>query len=273
MTEEIAQEAPQGTSQEITTDSGATSQEPPLVDESSHSVPETSSFEIPEEYKEKGWVGKIKSQEDLWKQLDSAQSLIGKKTVIPEFKDGQEKLEYLAQFKPQDKAAYAEVMPQEGWQEGAKEFFTEAFDEANLTKEQAEKVVSKYQEYEKGLQGDLYSEEGWQNTLKEVFPENTEVRVKEVSDILKANVSEDRKAMFDSMPNNLRGLVLELTGNLAKRYGAKPEHAPSGSSASGEGINIEEKRASIRQEMVNLTKRPHTQADKNKLIQALKETY
>lgn len=230
-------------------------------------------FEIPEEYKDKGWVEKIKSPEDLWKQLDSAQSLIGKKSIVPEFKDGQERLEYLAQFKPTDKSAYSEVMPQEGWQDGAKEFFTDAFDEANLTKEQAEKVINRYQEYERSLQGDLYSEEGWKNTLKEVFPENTEAAAKEVSSILKANVSDDRKAMFDAMPNNLRGLVLELTHNLAKRYGAKAEHVPSTGTNNDGGIDIEGKRNSIREQLAALGKRPHTMAEKQNLIKSLKETY
>jgi hypothetical protein len=280
MTEEIAQDA---VPQEITQDTNSAPDQPnleagtsPSQDVISPIKEEDSSpntFEIPEEYKDKGWTEKIKSPEDLWKQLDSAQSLIGKKSIVPEFKDGQEKLEYLAQFKPSEKSEYTEVMPEEGWQEGAKEFFTDTFDEANLTKEQAEKVLTKYQEYEKSLQGDLYSEEGWNNTLKEVFPENTETAAKEVSGILRANVSDDRKAMFDAMPNNLRGLVLELTSNLAKRYGAKPEHVPSTSNTNDGGIDIQAKRAQITEQLTNLSKRPHTMEEKQNLIKSLKETY
>ena len=38
-------------------------------------------FTIPETYKDKSWTKNIKSQEDLFKSYDNAQSLIGKKTI------------------------------------------------------------------------------------------------------------------------------------------------------------------------------------------------
>jgi hypothetical protein len=36
-------------------------------------------FSIPESYQDRGWAKDIKSQEDLWKLTDNAQSLIGKR--------------------------------------------------------------------------------------------------------------------------------------------------------------------------------------------------
>lgn len=43
----------------------------------------SSLFEIPEAYKEKTYAKELKTQEDVWKMLDNAQSLIGKKIGVP----------------------------------------------------------------------------------------------------------------------------------------------------------------------------------------------
>lgn len=58
------------------------------VSQTSETVVETAqpsatenSFAIPEAYQEKGWTKTITSIDDLWKQYDNAQSLIGRKTV------------------------------------------------------------------------------------------------------------------------------------------------------------------------------------------------
>lgn len=46
---------------------------------------EPSSFSIPEEYADRGWAEKIKTPDDLWKQLDNTQSLLGKRPAgIPQ---------------------------------------------------------------------------------------------------------------------------------------------------------------------------------------------
>jgi len=39
------------------------------------------SFVIPESYKDRGWTDKIKTSDDLWKTLDNAQSLLGKRSA------------------------------------------------------------------------------------------------------------------------------------------------------------------------------------------------
>jgi len=43
----------------------------------------SSLFEIPEAYKEKTYAKELKTQEDVWKMLDNAQSLVGKKIGVP----------------------------------------------------------------------------------------------------------------------------------------------------------------------------------------------
>lgn len=43
----------------------------------------SSLFEIPEAYKEKTYTKELKTQDDVWKMLDNAQSLVGKKIGVP----------------------------------------------------------------------------------------------------------------------------------------------------------------------------------------------
>lgn len=43
------------------------------------SPPSEPAFVVPDAYKGKGWVEKVKSPDDLWKTLDNAQSLLGKR--------------------------------------------------------------------------------------------------------------------------------------------------------------------------------------------------
>ena len=42
---------------------------------------QTSEFSVPEEYADRGWTSKVKSTDDLWKQLDNTQKLIGQKSI------------------------------------------------------------------------------------------------------------------------------------------------------------------------------------------------
>jgi hypothetical protein len=271
MTEEV---------QEITAQSNEAPIEPTpqVVEEPANLAPveSTSSsaeFVIPDEYKEKGWSQKIKSPEDLWKQLDSTQSLIGKKSVVPEFKDSQEKMEYLAQFKPADKAEYRNYFPEEGVPDTTKEFFTNAFDEANISSEQAEKVLGKYFEYEKGIQEQAFSQEGFDSIKKTVFPENTEQRFEQVQGFLRENVSDERKEIYNKLPNEVRGLMLELADSLAQKYGVKTDYSPSTQPRENGTVNVVEARKTITQAISDLSKRPHTMEEKQTLIKQLKGTY
>lgn len=71
-------------------------------------TPAPSDFAIPEAYKDKPWASKVKSHDDLWKQLENTQSLIGKKAIAPDFKTAtpQEIEDYYSQMRPADKAEF-----------------------------------------------------------------------------------------------------------------------------------------------------------------------
>src|SRR5688572_22407573 len=64
-------------------------------------------YKIPDAYKDKPWASKIKTEEDVWKQLDNTQELVGKKHAHPA-KDAppEEWDKYFAGLRPETAEAY-----------------------------------------------------------------------------------------------------------------------------------------------------------------------
>lgn len=88
----------------VTQPSEATTQSAPTEAPS-----QESSFQIPQEYAERGWAEKVKSYDDLFKAYDNAQSLIGKRPAgIPTNDAPQEEWEkfYTALGRPESPDAY-----------------------------------------------------------------------------------------------------------------------------------------------------------------------
>ena len=258
-----------------TEESSVTTTEPLQTDQPPTTEPKSTEFTIPDEYKDKGWVQKIKTPEDLWKQLDSAQSLIGKKTVIPEFEKEEDKLKYLSEnFGVKEATEVAELFGERELVGGSKESFSELFKQAGVSKEQAKILIDGYFKHEDNLKSSAYSEEGLQEVLKASFPKNTEVESENARKILKANIPDADKALVDNLPNDILGLMLRFANTMASNYGAKPEHTPNSNNPAGaESVNLDQKRADIRKAIAELPSRPHTQEDKSKLLAALADTY
>ena len=70
--------------------------------------PAAAEFKLPDEYKDKSWAGKVKTQDDLYKQIDNLTALVGKKAVIPNLKDAtaEEREAFYSQLRGKDAAEY-----------------------------------------------------------------------------------------------------------------------------------------------------------------------
>lgn len=82
---------------------------------------QSSGFQVPQEYSDRGWAKDIKSPDDLWKLTDNAQSLIGKRPAgIPTSGAPQEEWEkfYTALGRPESPDAYELKTEVEGLPEG-----------------------------------------------------------------------------------------------------------------------------------------------------------
>lgn len=119
---------------------------------SNETTTQDSGFSVPEAYADRGWVEKIKSSDDLWKTLDNAQSLLGKRPEGIPAKDAlQEEWDkfYRTIGRPDDPNGYEFDNNFEGLPEGldlapyeekAKGFFHEL----GLSKEKANEAWRKY---------------------------------------------------------------------------------------------------------------------------------
>ena len=126
--------------------------------------PAAKEFAIPEAYKDKPWAGKIKSEEDLYKQIDNLQGVVGKKTAAPDFTTAtdEEKSEYFNRTRPADKTAYK-------FNEGTPEHYADAFFDAGISEYQASKLIKFVQEKEAIEIGALKDPVKFDEELKKEF--------------------------------------------------------------------------------------------------------
>lgn len=153
-------------------------------------------FAVPEQYKERGWTKNIKSIDDLYKSYDNAQSLIGKKTVMPEA--------------PADYKDYGI--------DGIDENFLKMFHEAGLPKDTAKKLIDTYNkvfgEQEKEYQKQFDIEDFKTNLVKEI----SDVQgLNNVHDRLQDYVNEEA---LKKIPNDTKIGIYKAMYNLMKDYGA-----------------------------------------------------
>lgn len=174
----------------------------------------TAEFNIPETYKDKSWAKNIKSQEDLFKSYDNAQSLIGKKTIgMPDFEKAtdEELKEYYSKTAPADIKDYefGEIADSD------KEFFGSLFKENGLNKRQAKDIYNKYMEYSNQYRSD----DDFQSELKNRFGENSIKTLDETKSFLNKYLGNEDKNILDKMPNKVVGMMLEFANNVKKDYG------------------------------------------------------
>lgn len=111
--------------------------------------PAESVFTIPDQYKEKGWSKNVKSIDDLFNQFDNAQKLIGKKT--PQKPDKLDDYELTEKERSDDQ----------------KKVLKEMFFNADLSKDQAKKLIEQYDKHEATiLEAQQKQCKKWMKTLR-----------------------------------------------------------------------------------------------------------
>lgn len=217
----------------------------------SQPVDQTNSFTIPESYKDRGWAEKIKSPDDLWKTLDNAQSLIGKRPAgIPsqDASDDEWSQFYKAMGRP-DEPKYDFTDP-EGLPDG---FDTSSFKEqaaqilhkAGLTPKQANAVYNEYLKLE--LEGAGKSQEAkaaeqaeldakYEALTKEHFGDDAEKYENLLKDDFSKHVPQSLKETFAKladMPDVLTALMAYTKGKQSEIDRIKKEYGQEGSITTG----------------------------------------
>jgi hypothetical protein len=242
-------------------------------------------YKIPDAYKDKPWAAKIKSDEDLWKQLESAQTLIGKKTIAPiDFKTAtpEDIQKYYETMRPAEKSAYKFA---EGSDEKVKEVISDIFFENGVSEVQANKILEKYQGMEAERMAEAVSADGFKAAMTKSFGEKYEADVAAVVKSLDKHMSAEDKAIMENTPNEFLGMIYrnmraeqkaheaEIAA-LKTKYGIKETpDAHLEEQGSSQGQDLTAIRTSLRAEIAALSNRMHTQAEKDVLIEKLNNTY
>lgn len=232
-----------------------------------------SDFTIPDAYKDKPWASKVKNQEDLWKQLENTQTLIGKKHVAPDFKTATptEIEEYFKGIRPADKKAYK-------FDDNAPDYIKEGFSDLlfknGISEYQADNLIKGFNDT-MAKQLDLsYGEASMKEEMKKSFGDNYEEVTGKMNTFIKANLSpEDQKKLDGKMPNELLGLFYRMANNLHKAYGIKDDGLGGDTPPGNVKHDVTELRTQIRKQINDLVKGPHTADQKKDLTDKLSATY
>lgn len=175
---------------------------------------ETSDFQLPDEHKEKPWASKIKSQEDLYKQLDGLNTAVGKKHLMPDFKTAlPEEIEsYHKSIRPESVDAY------DFGETGSMEGVGDLLFEANISEHQAKTLIPAYQAMEKAAIEQATSAEGFEKVMTETFGEGYDKIVVGAQSQFKVHLSEANRDIVDKMSNAQVAAVHQLAHNMLKSH-------------------------------------------------------
>lgn len=238
-----------------------------------------SDFKVPDAYKDKGWAAKVKSLDDLFKQVDELDAMKGKKTIVPDLKTAtpEEREAYYAQLRPKDASAY--IIPDEinGFPTlpAVKEGVAKMFMEHGISETQGNAVIQAYTAIGKAQLEEQFSPEGMKQSMTTAFGKDWEQVTGKVRNTIKGMMTPEDQAMLDRMPNAYLGVLYRTLGNTVQRFGVKETdaHVNAGTGNAGGGQDINAVRALIRADITKLGYQPHTAELANALRQQLADTY
>ena len=244
--------------------------------------PTSSEFSLPDEYKDKPWADKVKSNDDLYKQVDNLTTLVGKKTVAPidyATASSEEIAAHHASLAPEDVSEYG--LSQEEDSKDFSDFLGDTYKEAGLTPYQAkilnEKVTAKTVEMQDAKTAAETDGEAYVKMLDESFGEGKGADVgKKIDAQIKeyAANEEDVALLRDGIPNTTRLALDRVLNNILDKHGVKESGAQvDGGDGKVAVTNIEDTRKDLRQQIRDLDGTPFSGDKSLELKNQLAKTY
>lgn len=264
----------------------ATPSPTPAPSQTPPASPEPTAFKIPDAYKDKPYAAKIKSEDDLYKQIENLTGLVGKKTVALDYATAtpEQITEHHKALAPADVKDYA-FDKVEGVDPVRMGEIAPILQKAGLTVHQAQGVAKEYAAYENKMMSEATSEEGFRASMTKSFGEKYEPMVANVVEQHKKFLSPDDQKLMDAMPNEYLGGVYRLTqkmteahkaevAELNKKYGVEENGAAHlNKSGNVPPTDITVVRKDLRTKIAELESRPHSADEKKKLVDDLNNTY
>lgn len=235
-----------------------------------------SSFSIPQEYADRSWVEKIKSQDDLFKAYDNAQSMIGKRQTPSDDASDEEWNEFFGKIgKPDSPDKYQLTDPElpEGFElpQDFKSKAQKVMHDAGLTQKQADKLYQRFLEEELSVAGQNKEafakqqaelDKQFDEVTNELFGDKFEEVSARSQNIIKENVPESLiphlQSLSESDPKALAA-VIALTDKMAnqisdikKQYGAEDNLGSGGQAQANSAEDVRKKIVETRSAIKNL---------------------
>ena len=227
----------------------------------------TTTFIIPEAYKDKPYMKDIDSQEKLYQQFDNAQALIGKKTIgVPTSESTDEDWQkfYTTMGRPEDSGKYEftkvegpEGIDLQGSEEGMKKV-KEMFHKAGLSGKQATQIKKAYDEmfleqYNKqlatGKAGSDQQNTEFEGLLDKHFGDQKEAASARVNKMLVEFVPTEFKKHVDGLDNKNLMILTAVLDKVHKKYVSEDNLDAGGNPIPTE--TVETMRVSAQQMMVS----------------------
>lgn len=180
--------------------------------------------------------------------------------------------EFLATTRPSDKSAYKFA---EGSDEGFVGEVADIFHKNGVSAYQGNKIIEAYNVLEtKNLQQQT-SADGFKEVMTKSFGDKYEGDVKAVVAEHTKHLSPEDKALVEAIPNQYLGVLYRLTRSMQKAYGAAENGAAhtEGGTTTPQGVDVNVQRSELRKQIRDMDAKPHTAADRQKLVDQLQATY
>lgn len=232
-------------------------------------APENKAFAVPDAYKEKGWASKIKSEEDLYKQIDNLSSLVGKKEVFKptNWEDENSRNEYYKSMRPEKAEDYA--LP-EVFEADEIKAYQSLLHENGISKYQAEQIFGKLAE----MRSSAFDGESMTNELKESWGADVGKKTDMAMKGLKTYANEKDLALFDKMPNPVLSAVYRTMVNMLEKHGAKESDIAASNPSNPQKVDLVTQRNTLLKQIMDENNKPSVDWTKvDNLKKQLSETY
>lgn len=201
-----------------------------LYDETKAKEPaDPNAFKVPDKYKEKGWAAKVKSLDDVYKQLDELDALKGKKTVRPDLSKStpEEREAYYAQGRPKDLGEYkfTDGIAVDDTVKGA---VPQMLNKYGIDAYTGNEIIKDYQAMEQALVAKQYDPADFDSTMKTAFGDDYKEMQGRTRKFIEGLMNEGDQKALDMIPNVYLGTIYRTLGNtvqavsnMMKQYGVK----------------------------------------------------
>lgn len=219
-------------------------------------------FAIPDNYKEAGWAKNIKSYDDLWKQHENAQKLIGRKTIgIPTADSSEEEIEqFYSKVRPETVDGYDFDLADDT------DFFKDIFYKSGISARQAKTLTEAYKESVRKASENLYSESGFKEVMKNTLGDDYSTKIEKVNAFLKQYGKKSALNEIEQLPNETLGLVYGLINLTMDKYAVKELGSVSSGVEQKSAMTNEKDMQEYMNEMLALDRDPFVSKEKKDAI-------